>query len=358
MLVKELEQSGSNVVVINTSQHTDLLAPVLKFFKIEPTYNLGLMRSSQSSHYIASKVISSLEKIFSKEKPDLVIVQGDTTSACSGALAAFYSQIAVAHIEAGLRTHTPNSPFPEEMNRRIISQIATLNFAPTRRNSLNLSQEGINKKNIFVTGNSVIDALSFILNNEELRFGKNNLLHKLIQNKNEKIILLTVHRQENFGEPLKNIFEAINYIVSSNQDIRVVFPMHPNPNVKFAADKYLQQSKRINICTPLEYPDFISVMSKSFLVMTDSGGVQEESPALGKPVIILRNSTERAEVEKLGNGIVAGTSSKAIVEIANNLLTNKSAYTKMAKVSFPFGKGGATKKIAAQIIKFLDKNKL
>ncbi|MBL0331857.1 MAG: UDP-N-acetylglucosamine 2-epimerase (non-hydrolyzing) [Chlorobi bacterium] len=348
-VISLLKQQLHNVVVVSSSQHKELLLSVFSIFKIKPKYDLNVMLSSQSSHHIAGNVLIQLEEILKKEKPQLVIVQGDTTTACSGALAAFYSKIPVAHIESGLRTNDIYSPFPEEMNRRIISQIATLNFAPTKFNKNNLLKEGIPINKIFITGNTVLDSLKFISNH--LSSKKNNYKLDIVNDK--KIILITVHRNENFGIPMKNILNSINEIVNKYEDFKIIFPVHPNPKVKQAIKKYLKPYERIILKEPMNYIEFINLLSQSFLVMTDSGGIQEEAPAFGVPVIILRSSSERGELISSGGGLISGTQQEDITNLTSQLIENKVLYKKMTKKSFPFGKSGASVKIVKIIEKYL-----
>jgi len=330
---------------VMTAQHRDLVAPILEFFDLRSDYDLDIMRPEQTSTGIAAEVMMKIAPIYDRESPDLVIVLGDTTSAVAAALAAFYARIPVAHVEAGLRTDDRHNPFPEEMNRRLITQLAELHFAATVGNRDRLVAEGVDPSSIFVTGNPVIDALNMIVE----RGGEDtpDLLADL--DPGQRVVLLTTHRRENFGEPQRNIFRAINEIVETHPDVTVVFPMHPNPEVRRAADDVLTPHPRLRILPPLDYIAFVRLMARSYLILTDSGGIQEEAPALGRPVVVLRSNTERPEVVAVGNGIVAGVDRERIVRITSDLLADSRLYQEMSTPSYPFGRGNA----AAEIVRIL-----
>jgi UDP-N-acetylglucosamine 2-epimerase (non-hydrolysing) len=327
--------------VVLTAQHRDLVDPILRFFGILPDYDLNIMEVAQSPLDVMVRLLPGLDAICAAERPDWVVVQGDTTTALAAAQAAFYRQLPVAHVEAGLRTPERYDPFPEEMNRRLISQLATAHFAATESNRQNLLREGLDPATIHVTGNPVIDALHEIGE----RGGMENNEHP--SRDGERTILLTTHRRENFGEPQRNIFEAVNHLVESHPDVRVVFPVHPNPAVVEAARRHLLAHPRILLVEPLDYIPFVQLMARSYLIMTDSGGLQEEAPALGRPVLVLRATTERAEAIRSGNAILTGVGKEAIIDAASRLLDDPELYRKMSQPAYPFGAGGASAKIAA-----------
>lgn len=330
-------------IVCITSQHQGLLKQVLNFFKIKVNYDLNIMMQNQSLNYITSKTILELENIFKIEKPDLTFVQGDTTSCLSGALASFYAKVPVAHIEAGLRTYDKYFPFPEEINRQITTLLTDLHFAPTKRAVQNLLKEEINPENIYLVGNTGIDAQNYALKQIEQfetdffkRFSKIDF--------SKKLILFTCHRRENFGKPLKNIFEAILEITSSFNDVEIIYPVHPNTNITSLAYSMLKNS-RIHLLEPLDYPELLFIMKNSYFILTDSGGIQEEAPSLGKPLLILRKKTERHESIECGVAKIVGSNKKTIIESVSELLSNEGTYKKMSKIVFPYGDGNASDKI-------------
>lgn len=330
--------------VVLTAQHRDLVDPVLRFFDIVPDHDLDIMEAGQGPSDVTARVLVALQDIIRNERPDCVVVQGDTTSAMAAAMAAFYQKIPVAHVEAGLRTPDRYNPFPEEMNRRLISQLATIHFAATAANRDNLLHEHVPDEAIHVTGNPVIDALMQITSRDEpLPAALAGI------DTTKRIILLTTHRRENFGEPQRNIFEAVNQVVERHPDVEVVFPMHPNPAVKEAVNRHLHTHPRIKIIEPLDYIAFVRLMAMSHIIMSDSGGIQEEAPALGKPVLVLRTTTERAEVIESGNARLVGVSKEAIVENVEELLMRDEVYERMSRPSFPFGRGGAAERIAGVV---------
>lgn len=349
-LVKELEnrkEIESKVCV--TAQHREMLDQVLELFDITPDFDLNIMQSKQTLTGITNKVLEGLEEVFEKEKPDMILVHGDTTTTFAGALAAFYKQIKVGHVEAGLRTFNKYFPFPEEMNRKLTGSLTDLHFAPTNGSKNNLLKEGINDDDIYITGNTVIDAMmhtveeNYVFDNEEL----NN-----VDFKNKKVIMITAHRRENWGEGIENICTALNRIVEENEDVELVYLVHLNPVVKNVVFEKLGRKDRIHLLPPLDTKETHNLMNKSFMVMTDSGGLQEEAPHLGKPVLVLRDVTERPEAVEAGTVKLVGTDVAKIVEEANMLLRDKDSYIRMSKSINPYGDGHASKRIVDAILKY------
>lgn len=345
-VVKELEsrdEIDSRVCV--TAQHRDMLDQVLDAFNIAPDYDLDIMKPGQTLSYITAEVIKGIEEVIIKEKPDVILVHGDTTTAMAAALAGFYQQVAVGHVEAGLRTYDKYSPFPEEMNRQIIDCIADFLFAPTDTSKNNLGNTLNKSQKIFVTGNTAIDALKTTVSenyhNKDLDWVKEN----------ERLILVTAHRRENLGDPMRHIFKAIRRIVDENQDVKIIYPVHLNPKVQSVAKEILGDNNRIKLIDPLDVLDFHNYMEKAYFIMSDSGGVQEEAPSLKKPVLVLRDTTERPEGVEAGTLRLVGTDSDAIYKAANELLSNPVAYNKMAEAKNPYGDGFASKRIVDAIIK-------
>lgn len=336
-----------------TAQHRDMLDQVLELFSIAPAYDLDIMKSGQTLSQITGRVLSSLDRILKTESPDMVFVHGDTTTTFTAALGAFYNGISVGHVEAGLRSHNKMSPFPEEMNRTLTGHIANLHFAPTLGNVENLKAEGISAQNIFKTGNTVIDAMMSVVE-KDYSFGDKQLDD--IDYKGKKVILLTAHRRENWGQPFDNIFGAVQDIVNTFKDVEVVFPMHPNPKVREKAVLYLSGHERIHLIEPMGYKSFQNLMSRVHLVLTDSGGIQEEAPALGKPVLVLRTETERPEAVQAGTVDMAGIERKVIFEKAKKLLKNKQAYEKMSQAVNPYGDGKASERIVNAVKLYFEKN--
>lgn len=350
-LVKKLEECGEiESVVCVTGQHRQMLDQVLEIFRIEPDYDLNLMKDRQTLTTITVSVLTELEKVLRDVKPDLVLVHGDTTTSSAAALAAFYQQIPVGHVEAGLRTYDIYSPFPEEMNRKIISQIAELFFAPTEKNKGNLEKENI-RDNVFVTGNTVIDAFQYTVR-ENYRY-KNEVLRNLTFD-GKRYILMTAHRRENLGAPLENICRSVLRLVRSNPDVEVIYPVHLNPAVRETAFGILGNDPRIHLIDPIDVEDMHNIMSRSYLVMTDSGGLQEEGPHFGIPVVVLRTETERPEAVEAGTVVVAGTEEEDIFRIANELLNDESKYEKMARSINPYGDGKASERIIERILAWND----
>ena len=341
-LILELEKRKIEQIVCVTGQHRQMLDQMLSIFNIEPTHDLDLMTQNQSISEISSRALTGLEPIIRVEKPDLVIVQGDTTTTLMGALAAFYNQVPVAHIEAGLRTDNRYNPFPEEMNRRLVSQISELHIAATEKARQNLLSSGIDSSRIFVTGNTVIDALLKITS-EELEFEDSNLKSLDLD---KKIILVTTHRRENLGEGMESIFRAIKRLSIKHTEVQFVFPIHMNPKIRKHAEELLKDQKNILLTQPVSYRDIAKLMKLSYLVMTDSGGIQEEAPALGKPVLVLRSTTERPEGIDAGTAILAGVDEEKIYYLADSLIEDQEKYKRMAQAVNPYGDGAASIKIA------------
>lgn len=353
-LVKELEKHEEiESIVCVTGQHRQMLDQVLDIFGIKPDYDLNLMKDRQTLTTITTSVLISLEELLQQIKPDLVLVHGDTTTSSSAALAAFYQQIPVGHVEAGLRTYDIYSPFPEEMNRKIISQIAELYFAPTENNRENLRKENI-CKNVFVTGNTVIDAFQYTVK-DSYTF-KNETLNEIDFSKS-RFILMTAHRRENLGEPLENICRAVKRIVEEHEDVEVVYPVHLNPAVRSTVFSILGDVRRVHLIDPIDVEDMHNVMSRSFLVMTDSGGLQEEGPHFGVPVLVLRTETERPEAVEAGTVRLAGVKEEDIYHDAHELLTEKEKYAQMARAINPYGDGHASERIAEHIVTWNAKNR-
>ncbi len=330
-LIKELKKRKNfETVVCVTGQHRELLDSVTDVFGVKADYDLSLMKEGQTLADITAKVIGGITPIFEEEKPDIVLVHGDTTSAFAAALAAFYMKIPVGHIEAGLRTYRIDSPYPEEFNRRAVSLISTYDFAPTEAARENLIKEGKDPDRVFVTGNTVIDALKYTV--------------KEAQNSEDgRLILLTAHRRENIGEPMRNIFSAVKRVAEKYDDIKIVYPMHPNPAVRSIAEEVLGGCGRVLLSEPLDTVEFHNLLAKSYLVLTDSGGVQEEAAALGKPVLVLRDTTERTESDSLR---LVGTNEDDVAREFERLLDDKELYDSMKNAPNPFGDGNASKRIA------------
>jgi len=344
-----MREQGINVKVCVTGQHREMLDQMLRLFSIVPDYDLDIMKSQQTLADISSAVMANLDAILAQGDTDLVVVQGDTTSAFVAALTAFYRKIPVAHVEAGLRTDNIYDPFPEEGSRRLISQIATLNFAPTEQAKKNLEQAGVLPQDIYLTGNTVIDALLWVHSSKKQLV--NEKLEEILSRPGRKI-LLTTHRRENIGGHMEEIFTAVNKICNEFADIEVIFPVHLNPVVQTAARKALANNQQVSLVPPLEYSDLVKVMSESYLIMTDSGGIQEEAPALGKPVVILRNTTERQEGVDSGTAILAGTKAENIYNATKGLLEDRDQYQRMAVAVNPYGDGHAAERICQAIKEF------
>ncbi len=341
-------------IVCVTGQHREMLDQVLEIFEIVPDYDLNIMKSGQDLYDITSRVILGLRDVISKENPDVVLVHGDTTTSTAAALAAFYQKIPVGHVEAGLRTHNIYSPWPEELNRQLTSRIATYHFAPTQNSCDNLLNEGV-KKNIFITGNTVIDALHIIVQKIKSPTLKNNI-NKSIKNlgydierinKGKQIILITGHRRENFGSGFYSICNAIKSLAIKYPNVDFIYPMHLNPNVRKPINEIFGKIKLENtfFIEPLEYLDFMYLMSNAYIVLTDSGGIQEEAPGLGKPVLVMRDTTERPEAVEAGTVLLVGTDENKIIEYTSKLLDDKNSYESMSHAINPYGDGHACERI-------------
>lgn len=344
-LVLELRRrAGIDARVCVTAQHREMLDGVLGVFGLVPDYDLDIMRSGQTLSDITSRVLAGLDGVLERTRPDLVLVHGDTTTTFAAALSAFYARIPCGHVEAGLRTHDRWSPYPEEMNRRLTAQLATLHFAPTASNAANLRHEGV-EGGIFITGNTVIDALGYTARGE----GFSSPELRALDLSGRRVITLTCHRRENYGEPMRNIFAAVREIASRFPDVLVIYPVHLSPAVRSAARECLSGAENIALIEPLDAVDMHRLMARSYMVMTDSGGIQEEAPALGKPVLVLRRETERPEAVEAGTVKIAGTDTGVIVRLASELLTDGSAYECMARAVNPYGDGHACERIAGAI---------
>lgn len=343
-LVKELKSRKEiECIVCVTAQHRQMLDQVLNVFNIVPDYDLDIMKQGQTLSDITSRALKGLEEVISKEKPNIVLVHGDTTTTFAGALASYYCQTDIGHVEAGLRTWDKYSPYPEEMNRQMVGVLSDMHFAPTEKSKQTLLNEGKKESNIYVTGNTAIDALSTTVSS--------SYQHELFDWIGEdRLILLTAHRRENLGEPMRGMFKAIKRIVDETPDVKVIYPVHLNPKVKEIADEILGNDERIKLINPLEVIDFHNFINKSYLILTDSGGIQEEAPSLGKPVLVLRDTTERPEGIDAGTLKLAGTDEETIYQLTRELLTNKETYDKMSRASNPYGDGKASIRIVDAII--------
>ncbi len=344
-LVNEIKRrKGINVVVCVTGQHKEMLNQVLEVFNVNPDYNLAIMKEKQTLFDVTIGILDLIREVLLKEKPDLVLVHGDTSTTFATALACFYLQIPIGHVEAGLRTYNIYSPYPEEFNRRMVSIVSKYNFAPTEMSERNLINEGVDVKNIWVTGNTAIDALKTTV--------KSNYNHvELDWATKGRFILITAHRRENLGTPMRNMFKAIKRVLDEHPDVRAVYPIHMNPIVRGLADEVFGDTDQIHIIEPLGVIDFHNFMSRSYLILTDSGGIQEEAPSLGKPVLVMRDTTERPEGIKAGTLKLVGTSEKTIYEAFTKLLDDEKEYELMSKASNPYGDGFACKRIA-DVIEF------
>ena len=350
-LVKELEKRDEiQSIVAVTAQHRQMLDQVLDIFDIKPDYDLNIMKDRQTLLSITTNGLLGMDEVIKEAKPDIVLVHGDTSTTFVGALAAFYNQVKVGHVEAGLRTYDKYSPFPEEMNRKLTGAIADFHFSPTISNKNNLLKENVNEGDIYITGNTVIDALQTTVKSDYC-FKDETL--KALDFENGRIILVTAHRRENLGEPLENICTAIKEIIEQNPDVKVVYPMHLNPAVRETATSILGNNDRVHLIEPLDVEDLHNAMSRCYLVMTDSGGLQEEAPSLGKPVIVLRNETERPEAVEAGTVVMGGVHKDQIIKLANEILNNKDVYEKIARTANPYGDGHASERIADIIIEKL-----
>ena len=344
-LVKELESRKEiKSIVCVTAQHRQMLDQVLDTFEIVPNYDLNIMKQGQTLSDITSRALKGLEDVIIESKPDIVLVHGDTTTTFAGALAAFYNQVAIGHVEAGLRTYDKYSPYPEEMNRQMVDCMTDLYFAPTELSKKNLLDQNIDASKIYVTGNTVIDAMKTTVKKEY-----NNEIFNWIGN--DRLILLTAHRRENLGNPMRSIFKAIRRIVDEFNDVKVVYPIHLNPKVREVANDVFKDCDKVRLIEPLEVFDFHNFQNKSYIILSDSGGIQEEAPSLGKPVLVLRNTTERPEGIEAGTLKLVGTDEEIIYNETKKLLIDKIEYNKMSKANNPYGDGHASERIADIIIK-------
>lgn len=355
-LVKEVQKSHLlKAKICVTAQHRQMLDQVLRIFQIVPDHDLNIMTSNQSLFDITAKVVSKLQGILTEEKPDIVVVQGDTTTTFAGALAAYYMHTKVAHVEAGLRTQNKLAPFPEEINRRITSVIADVHLAPTEWARQNLLRENVDPASVFVTGNTVIDALLHVvglIRNSKPDFGK--LFDGIDLTK--RVVLVTGHRRENFGEGFKNICESISELAGKFSEVEFVYPVHFNPNVREPVNRILRGIANVHLIEPLDYQPFVYAMDRAYLILTDSGGVQEEAPSLGKPVLVMRDTTERPEAVEAGTVKLVGTDKRKIVESVSRLLTDQQEYAIMSKAHNPYGDGKASGRIVKIIEDYLGQN--
>lgn len=355
-LVKELEKHSDIIdsIVCVTAQHRQMLDQVLEIFHITPDFDLNIMKQRQTLVEIVGHSLEGLDRVMKEAKPDIVLVHGDTSTTFVGSLAAFYNQIAVGHVEAGLRTYDKYAPFPEEINRRLTGVIADMHFAPTERNRQNLLREGVSDADIFVTGNTVIDALKTTVR-EDYTF-KDPTLAKMPWD-TKRVIVMTAHRRENLGQPLRNICTAVRELVETFDDIEVVYPVHLNPAVREVAYEILGNLDRVKLIEPVNADELHNAIQRGFMVLTDSGGLQEEAPSLGKPVLVLRGETERPEAVDAGTVKIAGVDKDTIVRMASELLTDENAYHRMAKAVNPYGDGLASGRIVGAIIERFSKNR-
>ena len=343
-LVKELESRKEiESIVCVTAQHREMLDQVLETFAIKPDYDLNIMKHGQTLADVTTRALNGLESIIKEVKPNIVLVHGDTTTTFAGALAAFYNQVDIGHVEAGLRTDNKYSPYPEEMNRQMVDCMTDMYFAPTNLSKNNLIKENIEEDKIYITGNTAIDAMKTTIKDDY----KNEILDWI---GNDRLVLLTAHRRENLGEPMKNIFRAIKRIVDEFNDIKVIYPIHMNPRIREIAKEILSDCDKVKIIEPLEVFDFHNFINKSYIILTDSGGIQEEAPSWGNPVLVLRDTTERPEWIDSGTLKLVGTNEEVIYEETKKLLTNKKEYNKMSQASNPYGDGHASERIVDAII--------
>lgn len=348
-IIKTMEKrEGIENIICITAQHREMLDQVLNIFNIEPDYDLNIFKPGQTLTEITNRALEGLEKVIIETKPDVLLVQGDTTTVFAGALAAFYQKVKVGHVEAGLRSGNLYSPYPEEANRRLTGVLTNFHFAPTENNRQNLLREGYPDDRIFITGNTVIDALNYVVKeNYEFKYSSLNN----IDYKNKRVILLTSHRRENIGKPMENIFSAVKDIVNKYPDVELVFPIHLNPKVRDIAYRIFDNQERVHIIDPLDYEPFTNLMARSYLVITDSGGLQEEAPSLGKPVLVVREETERPEGIEAGTAKLVGTQYDNIYMELDILLSNEEEYHKMANAVNPYGDGKASERIVDIILK-------
>ena len=344
-LVKELERRTEvRSIVCVTAQHREMLDQVLETFEITPDYDLNIMKQGQTLTDVTVSALKGLEEVIIKEKPDIILVHGDTTTTFAGALAAFYNQVAIGHVEAGLRTYNKYSPYPEEMNRQMVDRMTDMFFAPTEVSRQNLLRENVEDSKVYVTGNTAIDAMATTV--------REDYSHPELEwiGEGERLILLTAHRRENLGDPMRHIFRGIRRIVDEFPDVKVVYPIHMNPKVREVAAEVFEGCDRVRLIEPLEVFDFHNFQNRSYIILSDSGGIQEEAPSLGKPVLVLRDTTERPEGIAAGTLKLVGTDEERIYEETKRLLTDEEEYRRMSQASNPYGDGHASQRIADAII--------
>ncbi len=348
-VVLELKKHADKIqtIVAVTAQHREMLDQVLHLFHITPDYDLDIMAEGQTLYDITTRALLGLKEVLEKEKPDIVLVHGDTTTTFAGALASYYQQIPVGHVEAGLRTGNIYSPFPEEMNRKLTGAIAALHFSPTDSSKANLQRENIADDTIYVTGNTVIDALMNTVK-EEYPFEEEEL--RSIHYTEKKVILVTTHRRENLGEPMRHVYQALRRIVEEYPETEIAFPVHKNPKVRQVVAEELEGMERIHLIDPLDYEPFANLIARSYLVLTDSGGIQEEAPSLGKPVLVLRDTTERPEAVTAGTVKLIGTEKERVYEETKRLLEDEAEYKRMSNAVNPYGDGKASERIVTAIL--------
>lgn len=354
-LIKKMEEYKEiESIVCLTAQHREMLDMVVELFDIKPDYDLNVMQHGQTISDITVKVLKGIEEVLIKARPDIVLVHGDTSTTFVGALAAFYQKIKIGHVEAGLRSGNIYSPYPEEMNRKLTTHLANIHFAPTKGNYDNLIREGIDPKNIYITGNTVIDALLSVVK-EDYIF-ENQLLNN-IDYENKKVILMTCHRRENWGKPMEDIFQAVRELAEEKQEVEVIFPVHLNPNIRALANQILGDVDNIHLIEPLDYEPFANLLNKAYLILTDSGGIQEEAPALGKPILVLRTETERPEAAEAGTVKIVGVEKENVKREVIRLLNDRNEYNKMANATNPYGDGRAAERTVEALLDYFAYNK-
>lgn len=348
-LVLEMQKYSDSIepIVAVTAQHREMLDQVLALFKIKPDYDLNIMTAGQTLYDVTTRALMGLKEVMEQAKPDIVLVHGDTTTTFAGALAAFYAQIPVGHVEAGLRTGDKYSPYPEEMNRKLTGSIADMHFAPTATSKENLLKENVAAENIYVTGNTVIDALKVTVKDDYAFADEefNNVFRS-----GHKLILMTTHRRENLGEPMRHVYKALKTVLETHPDAEAIFPVHKNPKVREIVQEELGGLKRVHLIEPMDYEPFANLMAKVDIVLTDSGGIQEEAPSLGKPVLVLRDTTERPEAVAAGTVKLVGTAYEDILHETNMLLDDEAYYRQMAEAANPYGDGKACERIIKAIL--------
>ncbi|MGE4271767.1 MAG: non-hydrolyzing UDP-N-acetylglucosamine 2-epimerase [Desulfitobacterium sp.] len=351
-VVQALRKLSLSCEVAVTAQHREMLDQVLDLFKIQPDYDLNLMQAGQTLTDITTRALDGLKEVLEKAKPDLVLVHGDTTTTFVAALAAYYAHVPIGHVEAGLRTGHKYSPFPEEMNRKLAGALADLHFAPTTTAKDNLLHEGVDRSKVFVTGNTVIDALLKTVKSD-YTFADPSLRSLLKSNEEQRMILVTTHRRENLGEPMRQIYRALAAVLDHYPDTYVVFPVHKNPSVRQVVEEVLGHNSRVHLIEPMDYEPFVNLMAQANIILTDSGGIQEEAPSLGVPVLVVRDTTERPEAVEAGTVALVGTSYEKVFEELDRLLSDRDGYQQMAHATNPYGDGQASERIVAALVKYL-----